>query len=100
MSFTHISISILFDPKSLAYEKDILDITNDIYAIVKKYKAGISATGGDGMARTPYLSFLYNEATFTIFRKVKEVWDPLSIFNPSKKLNVTTDYLYKHTRRI
>jgi FAD/FMN-containing dehydrogenase len=96
----HISISILFDPKSLAYEKDILDITNDIYAIVKKYKAGISATGGDGMARTPYLSFLYNEATFTIFRKVKEVWDPLSIFNPSKKLNVTTDYLYKHTRRI
>jgi FAD/FMN-containing dehydrogenase len=96
----HLSVTALFDPKSLAYEKDILDITNGIYSIVKKYKAGISATGGDGLARTPYLHLLYNEPTFAIFKKIKEVWDPLSIFNPSKKLDITTDYLYKHTRRI
>ena len=95
----HLSLLALLDPQSKTYEDDIMSFTENIFKIVKKYKGGISAVGGDGLAKTPYLRQIYNEATCNIFEQLKKAWDPLSIFNPSKKTGGSTNYLHQHIAR-
>ncbi|MBP6949034.1 MAG: hypothetical protein KBB50_03120, partial [Candidatus Pacebacteria bacterium] len=95
----HISVTTLFNPLSLTYEQEIENYTQTIFTIIKKYKGGISAKDGEGVSRTPYLPFVYNEATVDIFKKIKEAWDPLHIFNPGKKLGITLNYSKEHLTR-
>jgi FAD/FMN-containing dehydrogenase len=95
----HISIITLFDPLSTTYVSEIESYTQTLCTYIKKYAGGISASGGEGLARTPYISLFFNEATLTVFQKIKKAWDPLSILNPSKKLSVTLNYLHNHLTR-
>lgn len=96
----HISLTVLFDPRSLLYENDVTTYMYDIYSLVKKHKGGISASGGDGYAKTPYLPLFYSEPTMKIFKQIKEIWDPLLVFNPSKKLDISTNTLQKYLRKV
>jgi FAD/FMN-containing dehydrogenase len=95
----HLSLLVLTDPKSKQFEEELLHFNEEILSIAKKYKAGISAVGGDGLARTPYLHFLFNDQVRTIFKQLKEVWDPNYIFNPSKKVGGDLNYLRNHISR-
>jgi FAD/FMN-containing dehydrogenase len=95
----HIAVTFLLDPLSPSYEKDLLLYTHDIFTFVKKYKGGISAIGGDGLSRTPYLPLFYGEAMIEVFKKIKLAWDPFQIFNPSKKTALALQYLQDHIRR-
>ena len=95
----HISATTLFDPRSRLYDDELLSYTKTIFSLLKKYNGGISALGGEGLMRTPFLSYIYNEATLTVFKKIKDVWDPLSILNPGKKLGTSTSYLQQHLKR-
>jgi FAD/FMN-containing dehydrogenase len=94
----HISVTTLFDPRSRLYDDEILSYTKTIFSLLKKYNGGISAIGGEGLLRTPYLSYIYSEATLAVFRKIKDVWDPLSILNPGKKIGTSTSYLQQHIK--
>lgn len=93
----HISVICGFDSQSLAYEHDLQEYRESLFSIVRAFKGGISAVNGDGLERTASLSFVYNEATLQVFKKIKECWDPESIFNPSKKIHITKDYLVSRT---
>jgi FAD/FMN-containing dehydrogenase len=95
----HISVTTLFDPRSRMYDDEILSYAKNIFSILKTYNGGISALGGEGLLRTPYLSYIYSDATLTVFKKIKEVWDPLSILNPGKKIGTSTNYLQQHLKR-
>ena len=96
----HINITTLFDPKSESFDASIADYSRRIFSIVKKYNGGISASGGEGLSRTPFVSKVYGDATIAIFKKIKDAWDPLSILNPGKKIGTTTHYLSQHIKRI
>lgn len=95
----HISVSTLFDPRSKNYDEDLFHYTQSLFSLVKNYKGGISAVSGEGLARTPYLSYIYNDAMLSLFKKIKNIWDPLSILNPGKKGDVSTHYLQQHLKR-
>jgi FAD/FMN-containing dehydrogenase len=95
----HIALTTLFDANSLSYESDLQEYRETIGALVQSWKGGLSATGGDGLERTAALPFVFNEATRDVFKKLKAAWDPFSIFNPSKKILITKDYLVKHAAR-
>jgi FAD/FMN-containing dehydrogenase len=95
----HISVLTLFDPNSRTYENEIDSYTQTIFAFIKKYKGGISAQGGEGVIKTPYIPYIFNEATIVIFNKIKKAWDPFLIFNPGKKLGTTLNYLHNHLTR-
>ncbi len=95
----HICVTTLFDPASRHYNEEIIAYAKSIFSLVKKYDGGISAVGGEGLARTPYLSYIYNDAVLAIFKKIKLAWDPLSILNPGKKGDVTAHYLQQHLKR-
>lgn len=93
----HIAVTSAFDTRSLSYEHDLNTYREDMFTIVRKYKGGISAVGGDGLERTSSLSYVYNEAARTLFKEIKACWDPQAIFNPSKKQYISKEYLTQHT---
>jgi FAD/FMN-containing dehydrogenase len=94
----NVSVTTLFDSRSRKYDDDILSYAKKLFSIVKHFNGGISAVGGEGLARTPFISYVYNDATLLVFKKIKEVWDPLLILNPGKKLGTTTSYLQQHLK--
>ncbi len=52
---------------------------------------GGTTTGehNDGIIRTPYLTQLFGEKMVELFRQTKEIFDPLNILNPGKKVGGT-----------
>ena len=94
-----VTVTTLFDTKSLSYSKELLEYSKNLFSIIKNYRGGISAIGGEGMARTPFLSYVYNDAVLTIFKTIKDAWDPRAILNPGKKVSGTLAYLEKHLKR-
>jgi FAD/FMN-containing dehydrogenase len=95
----HVAVTTAFDSRSLSYEYDLQDYREGLFSLTRKWKGGISAVSGDGLERTAALATVYNEATQEVFRHLKYAWDPLAIFNPSKKLSITKEYLIKHATR-
>ncbi len=95
----HISLVTLFDHRSKSYDNEVLSYTRNIFALVKDYDGGISAQGGEGLARTPFLSYIYNESALQLFKKIKNIWDPIGILNTGKKIHITQNYLQQHLIR-
>lgn len=95
----HLSLITAFDAQDPEFEDTLQNYRNEIFSIVQTLKGGISAVSGDGLERSSTLSYVFNEATCEVFKKVKASWDPYAIFNPSKKIYISPDYLKKHTVR-
>lgn len=95
----HISVTTAFDAQDPEFENALQNYREGIFSIVQAHKGGISAVSGDGLERSASLSYVFNEATCEVFKKIKTSWDPYSIFNPSKKIYISPDYLKKHTVR-
>lgn len=67
----------------------ILEVGEKIYDLVIQYKGSITAEHNDGIIRTPYLSKMYSPEIMSLFKKTKEIFDPLYILNPKKKIGGT-----------
>jgi len=69
------------------YSSDIiLELSKKIYDLVNEYKGSITAEHNDGIIRTPYLTQQFGEEMVNIFKQTKEVFDPMYILNPGKKV--------------
>lgn len=77
----------------------ILDLSQKVYTLVAKYKGSITAEHNDGIIRTPYLSYMFSPEILDLFKKVKEIFDPLYIFNPGKKVGGSFEYITDHLIR-
>ncbi len=69
----------------------ILNLSKEIYDLVHEYKGSITAEHNDGIIRTPYLTQMYGEHIVSLFKEVKNIFDPKNIFNPKKKVGGTID---------
>src|SRR3989344_3507068 len=85
----------------------IMVVADKFYDLVVEYKGSITAEHNDGIIRTPYLGKMYSPEVLELFKKTKEIFDPLNIFNPGKKVPAsheatqdknggTIEYLEKH----
>jgi len=79
----------------------ISGLSEKVYDLVLRYRGSITAEHNDGLIRTPYLSKMYGEKITKIFKEVKNIFDPLNILNPGKKVPVengpgTREYIGKH----
>lgn len=76
-------------------EIDTIKKTNqEVFSLVQKYGGSISAEHNDGLVRTPYLYFMFNDEMLELFKKVKQIFDPLNIFNPGKKVGGSIEKNY------
>lgn len=82
----------------------IMKLSEEVYDLVVKYGGSITAEHNDGLVRTPYLPKMYNTQMMSLFAEVKNIFDPLNIFNPGKKVAIpggagTKEYLAAHVAK-
>lgn len=68
--------------------KIILELQPKVYELVAKYHGSIDGEHNDGIIRTPYLKIMFGENMCKLFAEVKNIFDPLNIFNPGKKVSL------------
>ncbi len=76
----------------------IPEISEKIYKLVLEYHGSITAEHNDGLIRTPYLEEMYGPAIIKLFEDVKKTFDPLTIFNPGKKVGGSLQYSIDHIK--
>ncbi|MEI6280472.1 MAG: FAD-binding oxidoreductase [bacterium] len=91
----------LMDFKRPDTAKIIMELGEKVYDLVIKYHGSITAEHNDGIIRTPYLQKMYGDRIVSIFKEIKEIFDPKNIFNPGKKvptekLGGTKEYIASH----
>ncbi len=59
-------------------------ILTETVEILKKYKGALSGEHGDGRLRGEFIPALMGNEVYQLFREVKNIFDPLHIFNPGK----------------
>lgn len=80
-------------------QREIIPVLGkEVYDLVLEYEGSTTGEHNDGLVRSPYLKQMYGEKICELFTKTKEIFDPLNIFNPGKKVNSSMDYSMKHIR--
>lgn len=90
----HIIPLMDFSKKDIS--KIILELGEKVYTLVLSYGGSITAEHNDGIIRTPYVEQMYGEKMYSIFKQVKNIFDPKNILNPGKKVGGTKEYLVSH----
>jgi len=66
-------------------------LSRDIYTLVASLNGTASGEHGDGIQCTPFLDILYGPQMLELFKQVKNIFDPLNIFNPGKKTDISLE---------
>ncbi|KKW02713.1 MAG: Oxidoreductase [Parcubacteria group bacterium GW2011_GWA1_49_11] len=86
----------LMDFSDEANQRIIPELSEKVYDLVVSMKGSITAEHNDGLIRTPYLEKMYGPKICELFRQTKEIFDPLNIFNPRKKVLPDKDFARTH----
>lgn len=88
----------LIDLTEEIHRKQIVDLSNEVFDLVMKYKGSMTAEHNDGLVRGPFLEHMYGKEVFALFKQVKNIFDPNNIFNPHKKTDAKMEYYTEHIR--
>ena len=70
--------------------RDVIpELSPKVYELVLKYGGSTTGEHNDGIIRTPYLPLMFGEKLNALFVQTKNIFDPLNIFNPGKKVGGT-----------
>ncbi len=95
-NFHIIPLMDLSNPK----ERELIPkISEEVYDLVLKHNGSIDAEHNDGIIRTPYLEKMFGKDIMGLFKETKQIFDPLNIFNPGKKVGGTLKYAMSHIRQ-
>ncbi len=87
----NLHIRPIINTKSEDDFKKLALLSHDVYSLVAFLKGVASGEHGDGIQCAPFLDIFYSEEMLKLFRKVKEIFDAQSVFNPDKKINVSLE---------
>jgi FAD/FMN-containing dehydrogenase len=71
-------------------------LMDEVYDLVFSYKGSMSGEHNDGLLRTPYLSKMFSPNIIALFEATKNIFDPLHILNPKKKVFADKEYSWSH----
>ncbi len=69
----------------------ILELAPKVYRLVIDEHGTTTGEHNDGIIRTPFLPMLFGAEMIKLFEKTKDIFDPLDIFNPRKKVRGTVE---------
>ncbi len=69
----------------------ILELAPKVYQLVIDEHGTTTGEHNDGIIRTPFLPMLFGAEMVKLFEKTKDIFDPLDIFNPRKKVHGTIE---------
>lgn len=80
------------------HRKQVVEMSNQVFDLVLKYKGSMTGEHNDGLVRGPFLEHMYGAKIFELFKKTKQIFDPKNIFNPHKKTDASMNYYVEHMR--
>lgn len=86
----------LIDMSQEKERQRILEISRRVFELVFKYGGSMTGEHNDGIIRTPFSPMMFGPEVVALFYEVKEIFDPLDIFNPGKKVGGTLEFAMKH----
>lgn len=75
------------------------ELANAMYKQVAELGGSASGEHGDGLLSTPFLDLTYGKDMVNLFIQVKDIFDPMGIFNPMKKVGGTLDDFNRFLRK-
>ncbi len=89
----------LMDMEAEGSAETLMELNTKVNDLVIRYGGSISVDHNDGIIRTPYLEAQFGTAMHKLFQEVKDIFDPLNIFNAGKKVGGTYEYAVEHIIR-
>lgn len=89
----------LVDMETEGAADKIMELETKVNDLVISFGGSISVDHNDGIIRTPYLEKQFGSEMVDLFAEVKNIFDPLNIFNPGKKVGGTMQYALEHIIR-
>jgi len=77
----------------------IMELCQRVYDLVFAFGGSMGVDHNDGILKTPFLERMYGADIVNLFAHVKDLLDPMGIFNPGKKLGGTIEYAKDHMIR-
>lgn len=71
----------------------------ELIPIILRYGGTMAGEHNDGMIRGPWLPAQFGQEMYELFKDVKELFDPLYIFNPHKKTDASWDFNMMNLRQ-
>lgn len=87
----NLHIRPIINTKSEDDFKKLEYLSRDIYTLIASLKGTASGEHGDGIQCTPFLEILFSKEMLEVFKQVKNIFDPLNIFNPGKKVDISLE---------
>lgn len=66
-------------------------LLDEYYRLIIGLGGSTSGEYNDGRLRGPYLQQLYGPEVYSVFQKIKQIFDPYGTLNPGVKINVSLD---------
>ncbi|NCU37670.1 FAD-binding oxidoreductase [Candidatus Saccharibacteria bacterium] len=95
-NFHVIPLMKIEDPKEKAKFEPAMKEAN---TLAIKYGGSVSGEHNDGMIRGPWLAEMYSPSVLGYMKEIKDLYDPLNIFNPHKKTDASWEYSAAHIRK-
>lgn len=76
----------LMDMHKEGTEQTLRSLMDEVYDLVFEYKGSMSGEHNDGLLRTAYLPKMFSPEIIRLFEKTKDIFDPLHVLNPGKKV--------------
>ncbi len=89
----------LVDMQAEGAAEKIFDLGRRVYDLTFAFGGSMSVDHNDGLIRSPFLETMYGSDIMRLFEKIKQIFDPLNIFNPGKKVGSNLHYSIAHVSK-
>ncbi len=88
----------LVDVSEEIHRKQIITMSDEVFKLVREYNGSMAGEHNDGLVRGTFLPFMFGDKVFELFKRTKQIFDPLNIFNPHKKTDANLEFYAEHVR--
>ncbi len=71
-------------------------LMEEVFALVFQYRGSMSGEHNDGLLRSSYLPKMFSPEIISLFEKTKNIFDPLHVLNPGKKVFADKNFAWTH----
>jgi FAD/FMN-containing dehydrogenase len=87
----HLHVQPFLDLSQVGDRQKVFKLMDEYYNLVIDLGGSIAGEHGEGRLRAPYLVKQYGPELYTVFQKLKQIFDPYGTLNPGVKVNASLD---------